>query len=192
MNIAQLHIYQQPGLIAIQQDLGGMAIKQPQAEQEIRTEHVQVEIERRRGGLQIDQSKAWAAYGLMKTRELRSKIYSQVQQIALQAIARYVQDGNRLAAIHQPGDALVELAKESSQRGLTPLDYTGPARYDNVDIDYVPDQLFISFSGGQAHIHTQPQKPIMKHIPAQTEIRMKQYPSIRFEVTIGERVDRYY
>lgn len=189
MNIAQLHIYQQRGQISIKQDAGGVAIKQPQAKIQMRTEPLVVDIDRVERGLSIDQSKAWAAYGLMKTGELRSKIYSQVQNIAYQAIAKYAQDGDRLAAIHKPGDAIVELAKQANT-DLIPIDYTGPARYDNVDVSYVPDELSTSFRGGEVHYHAQPQKPIIKRIPAYVEMGMKQYPSIRFEVR-GANVNQY-
>lgn len=189
MNIAQLHIYQQYGQISIKQDHGQIAIRQPQAKTQMRTEPLTVNIDKVERGLSIDQSKAWAAYGLMNPTELTNKISSQVQGIAYQAIAKYAQDGDRLAAIHKPGDAIVELAKQVST-DLYPIDYTGPARYDNVDVSYVPDELSTTFRGGDVHYHAQPQKPIIDHIPAYVEVGMKQYPSIRFEVQ-GSNVNQY-
>lgn len=190
MQLVRLEVYQQHGQIAIQQELGRAEINYRHAEQQIRTDHLQVQIDVHKGGLNIDQSKAWAALGLMKTSELRQKIYTEVEQIALQAIAKYVQDANRLLAIHQPGDALVELAKQRAHANLIPIDYTGPARYDNVAIDYQPDRLSISFTGGTVHIQANPQQPTFQYMPGHTVISMKEYPSIRFEVK-GNYVDRW-
>lgn len=190
MQLARLEIYQQHGQIAIQQDLGGAAVGYRHAKLQMKTEQLQVQIDVQKGGLSIDQSRAWAALGLMKPQELRQKIYTEVEQIALQAIAKYVQEANRLLAIHQPGDPLVELAKERVSANLTPIDYTGPARYDNVEIDYQPDQLSISFTGGKVHIQAQPREPIFQYQPSHTQIGMKQYPFIRFEVK-GTHVDRW-
>jgi hypothetical protein len=186
--IPQLQITQTYGQISIRQDHGGLEIQQPRARLDISTQKPVVEVDRIKGNLEIDQSKAFAAYGIMSPIEVTSRIYSEVRNIALQAIAKKAQDGDRMAAIHQSTDVIAELAAEKSIQ-FSGMQFLGEASYDNVDISYTPDQLSFRPINGEVNIQVEPQKPMIERIPARVEIGMERYPSIQISLT-GQHIDQ--
>jgi hypothetical protein len=186
--IPQLQITQTYGQISIRQDHGGVEMQQPRAKLDISTERPVVEVERAKGKLEIDQSRAWAAYGMMSPIEVTSRIYSEVRNIALQAIAKKAQEGDRMAAIHQSTEVIAELAAEKSIE-FVEMEYFGEASYDNVDVSYTPDQLSFRPIDGTVNIQATPQKPIIERVPAQVTIGMEKYPSIQISVA-GQHIDQ--
>jgi hypothetical protein len=188
MRIPQLQITQTFGQISIRQDHGGVDIQQPRAKMDIYIDKPVVEIERAKGRLEIDQSKALAAYGMMSPIEMTSRIYSEVRNIALQAIAKKAQDGDRMAAIHQSTDVIAQLAAEKSIE-FSEMQYFGEASYDNVDISYTPEQLSFHPINGAVNIQVEPQKPVIERVPAKVTIGMEHYPSIQISVA-GQHIDQ--
>jgi hypothetical protein len=188
MKIPQLQINQAFGQISIRQDHGGVKIQQPKAKVNITTENPRVEIERSEGELTIDQSKAWAAYGLINPVELTRSIADQARSMAYQAMAKKAQDGDRMAAIHQSTDVIAELAQEKFSQ-THELRVAKAASYDNVDIFYTPDQLTFRPMKGSVNVQVQPQKPIIERVPSQVMIGMERYPSIQISWA-GQHIDQ--
>jgi hypothetical protein len=188
LRIPQLQITQTYGQISIRQDHGGVEIQQPRAKMDVTTERPRIEIERVKGKLEIDQSKAWEAYGIMSPIEVTSRIYSEVRNIALQAIAKKAQEGDRMAAIHKSTNVIPELAAEKSIEFLE-MEYFGEASYDNVDVSYTPDQLSFRPINGEVNIQVEPQKPLIERVPAKVTIGMERYPSIQITVA-GQHINQ--
>lgn len=188
MNIPKLQISQTYGSISIRQDHGGLEIKQPRAKVEMITENPRLEIERSEGNLSIDQSKAWAAYGMINPIELTTSIAEQARNMGYQAIAKKAQDGDRLAAIHRSTDVIAELAHEKFFQSHE-LRIAKEASYDNVDVYYTPDQLTFRPIKGSVNIQIDPQKPTIEYIPSQVTIGMERYPSIQISWA-GQNIDQ--
>jgi hypothetical protein len=185
--ISQLQVTQTFGQISIQQDHGGVRIQQPKAKMEINTRDPLINMDRSEGKLEIDQSKAWAAFGLMNPLKLNSKINTQIRGKFNQTIAGIAQAGDRLAAIHKSTNVISELAKESTRKSYK-LNYTGEASNSNVDISYTLDKLNSDLIEGTVTIDAVAQRPLIERVPAKTMIGMERYPAINVD-WLGKNID---
>jgi hypothetical protein len=185
--VSQFQITQTFGQISIQQDHGGVRIQQPEAKMEINTKNPLISMDRAKGKLEIDQSKAWSALGIMNPLKLNSKLHSQIRGKFNQTIAEIAQAGDRLAAIHKSTNVISELAKESTRKSYK-LDYTGEASNSNVDISFTSDKLNINLIEGTVTIHIEAQQPLIERVPAKTLIGMERYPAINID-WLGKNID---
>ncbi|WNR44693.1 DUF6470 family protein [Paenibacillus roseipurpureus] len=175
--IPQLQIHQQPALIGIDADLGTLEMKQPRPTYEMQVDRPKQEIRQPRGELEIDQSRAWDALGEGPILEAMNRIYSQCKNVALQGIARIVENGNRMAAIHEPGNAIAEIAHQLVFDHQE-FDYYGEASYDNVDITYMAHKPEITVTEGKVNVNTHVNPPEVDYNRGKLDIYMRQYPSI--------------
>lgn len=176
-SIPQIQIRQQPALIGIDADLGTQDIKQPQATYEMQIDPPKLEMHQPQGDLQIDQSRAWDALGMGPIFESMSRIYTQSKDIALQGIARIVENGNRMAAINLPGNAFAEIAKQLTFEHPE-FDYYGEASYDNVDITYTAHKAEINVIEGKVNVNAQVNPPEISYNRGKLDIYMQQYAKV--------------
>lgn len=182
ISIPKMQIKQETALIGIDADLGTQDIKQPRPTYEMQTERPQQDIRQPRGELEIDQSRAWDALGQGPILQAMSRIYSQCHDIAMQGIAKIVEDGNRMAAINLGGNPIAEIAKELSTEH-SEFDYYGEASIDNVDITYTPHQAEINLTNGKININVQVNAPEIEYNRGKLDIYMKQYPKVEINVS---------
>jgi hypothetical protein len=175
-----VQIRQQFAKIGIDADLGTQLIEQPRATMEMKRIPPRQSIEQPRGVLEIDQSKAWDALALCGTLEMLHRIYDQGPAIALETIARIAQTGDRLAAIHLPGDPIPEIAAEQSRVVFGEYQFAGPASYDNVDITYTARKPIIEVQDGEWQVRIQANPVKHTYIRGKLDIYMRQYPSVTF------------
>lgn len=175
--IPQIQIYQQSAKIAFDADLGTWDMKQPRATVEQRTTPPRLEIHSPSGELSIDQSKARDALGIGGHLEATHRIYSQMRQIAMEGIARRVQEGSRLAAIHIDANPFAEIARTNAFR-RSELQYTGPASYDNVELEYRAHPPEIQFIEGRVDRDVQVNHPILHYTRGKLDIYMQQYAKV--------------
>lgn len=83
-----LQIRQSPAVIGIDADLGTYSITQPKAEVDITTTPGKLTVQSFRPELTIDQSRAWAAYNGGNMLDMNKRIYSGIQHLYLQGIAK--------------------------------------------------------------------------------------------------------
>lgn len=178
-SIPTIQIRQYPAKLSIDADLGKQNIRQPRATMELQTEQPKVEIRQPRGELKIDQSKAWDALGLGNILESMHRIASEAHRVALQGVARIVDNGNRLAQIHLDTNPIADNAEQLRFEHFE-FDYYGPASYDNVDITYRANKPEIQPVEGKVRLHTQPNKPEIDYIRGKLDIYMVQYPRVEF------------
>ncbi|MCZ8514874.1 DUF6470 family protein [Paenibacillus filicis] len=177
MSIPHIQIRQQYGQLGIDAELGKLDIKQPQATFEITTERPKLDIHAEQGVLYVDSSKAWDALGHGPALETMSKIYSRAHEVAMQGIARIVEEGNRLAAIHEGGNAIAEIAKEKGAEFFE-FEFMGDASVNNVDMHYVPGKLDIQVHEGKVNINTYPNPPEINYTRGKLDFYMMQYPKV--------------
>jgi len=177
LHIAQIQIRQQYARIGIDADPGRFEIRQPPATLEMRTTNPKVLIEQPKGDLYIDQSKAWDALGLGGSLRVMDTIYSSARDIAMQGIAKIVDRGNRLAAIHQGGNPIADIGLEASYR-FREYDFAGEASYDNVDIHYVAQKPIIDVVEGKVEISAHPNRPEVNYQRGKLDIYLQQRESL--------------
>ncbi|MDQ0902945.1 DUF6470 family protein [Paenibacillus sp. V4I7] len=178
-SIPQLQIRQQPALIGIDADLGTQDIRQPKATYEMKTDRPQLEIHQEPGDLQIDQSRAWDALGMGPILEAMSRIYTQSKDVALQGIARIVENGNRMAAIHLHGNPIADIAKQLTFEHPE-FDYYGEASFDNVDITYTPFKAEINVIEGKINVNAQINQPEITYNRGKLDIYVRQYAKVEY------------
>jgi len=181
MLIPQIHFKQTPARLGIDADLGTQDIKQPRAQYEMKTTRPKQDIQSPHGELEIDQSQAWDALGLGNILESLQRIYSQSKQLAIQAVAKKVQEGNRMAASSYTGENVIaSLAKESTTEGSNGVDFYGEASFLNVHERYTAHKPEINTTPGSVEINTQPSAPIINYNRGKLDIYMAQWHSIEF------------
>lgn len=179
MAIGQIQIHQQSALIGIQIRPAEQRIEQPQATIDMHQIPAKLSIEQPMGVLEVDQGRAWDALGLANNLEVSSRIYSQAKDIALQGIARRMQEGRQLGDIaHVKSNPAPEMAKDWREKG-PPLPVAGAASIDNVDVSFTPGKLQISVEQGGVELNVTPNRPIHEYTPGKAEIYMRQYASVQ-------------
>jgi len=163
--------------IGIDADAGSFDIQSPKATFEFETELPKVEIRSFQGQLRIDQSKAWDGLGLGGTVETLNRIYSNTKQIFLQGIARRVEQGDHLAAIHLNTNAIADNAEQITTE-RPEFNTVGEAAYDNVDVSYTQRKPEITAVEGKVHANIVANSPKMQYIRGKLDIYMLQYPKV--------------
>jgi len=177
--LPQIQISQQYGRIGIDADPGQLDIQQPKAKQELTTTPAKLEIDANPGQLIIDNSGWHDALGHGPTLQAFNRIYSECRNIAMQGIAKIVEDGNRMAAIHTGENAIAALAQESTKDiDFYEFMYMGEASYDNIDIQYEPGPFHIQFEPAKVEHRVTVNPPIINYHRGKLDIYMLQYPKL--------------
>lgn len=178
--LPQIQIHQQYGRIGIDADPGRLEIEQPQATQELRTTPSKLEIHSEPGKLQIDNTRWQDALGYGPALEVMNRIYSEERSIGLQAIAKIVEDGNRMAAIQTGENAFASLAEGNVGQQIEVFKdaVLGEASLDNIDISYVPGVLDIQFEAAKMEHNVTVHAPIIDYQRGKLDINMIQYPKV--------------
>jgi len=151
--------------------------RQPRADVQMRQVSAQQSITSPRGELTIDQSRAWDALGVGPVREAMNRIYDQAQSIFLQNLARKVEQGNRLAAIHTGGNPIADNAQELLF-SFPEFDYYGYASSGNVDFRYVAHQAIIDVELGGVEMQAQANSPELYARQGNMNFYMIQYAKV--------------
>ncbi|MBU9706443.1 hypothetical protein KSP24_05800 [Paenibacillus sp. AK121] len=177
--IPMLQIRQTPAILHIDADPGQYSIRQPSADMELKTRRAQLEIHQYQPQLTIDQSAAFSAYNGGNYLEMNNRIYSGLPQIFLQAIAHKVEQGNRMAAIHIPGNTVANVFGEDTETHVLP-EFRGPASMDNVDIHVETRAPDITYTPAVSEMHVTVNRPEIEYTRGKLEIYMQQYPSVAY------------
>ncbi|HEY0829363.1 MAG TPA: DUF6470 family protein [Bacilli bacterium] len=182
----QIQIRTQPARLGIDADMGQLDMTQPKAAFEMETTPATLDIRQPQGEMEIDYRKAWDALGAGDHLETMQKIYSQMPNIALRGIARIVEDGNRMAAIHLRRNVIADLASEVRVT-FPEIQYVGEASYDNVDVYYTARKAEIHVIEGGVDLRTHPNRPEINYHRGKLDIYVMQHAKI--EIT-PPRIDR--
>lgn len=174
-----LQIRQTPAVIGIDADLGTLSISQPKAELHITTTPGELTVQSSRPKLTVDQSRAWAAYHGGNMFEMNKRIYSGIQQLYLQGLARKVEQGNRMAEFFRPGNSIAEVYGTDTEPNSFP-ETRGPASFDNVDVRIETRMPRISFRAAHVDVEIEPHRPEIEYTRGKLNIYMQQYASVQF------------
>ena len=181
MHLLRLSIQQTYGQIGIETALAQTDIHSPPGQLIIEQPSAILDIYSPRGELTVDSSDALAAYARGGTVRWGNFIYTQMKGVALQAIAKIVDEGNRMAQISNPRNAFAEIAQSWNEHFK--IDNTEPASFNNVKLDYKAHAPEIRFEPQHPLIQYEPQKPDVQYIPGKVDIYMKQMYSIDMSVS---------
>ncbi|NEN85109.1 DUF6470 family protein [Paenibacillus elgii] len=182
MDLLRLSIRQAFGQIGIQTQNATTDIRSPMGQLSIEQQPAQMDFHSEPGELSIDSSAAWSALGSGPHLEWLNSIYSQLPNIALQGIAKIVENGNRMAQIHNPRNAFAEIAQNAFSDD-SPIEYVGPASNMNVKVHYEARPAVTNIEPGKVNIEYTPMKPEVQYNPGRVEIYMKQMNWIDIQVT---------
>ncbi|AIQ55156.1 DUF6470 family protein [Paenibacillus sp. FSL R7-0331] len=174
-----LQIRQTPAVINIDADPGTYSISQPKAEVNISTTPGRLDVESSRPKLTIDQSQARAAYNGGTVLEMNERIYSGIQQLYLQGIARRMEQGTRMAEFFKPGNTIAEIYGTDTEPNSFP-NPCGPASYDNVDIRFDTSAPQLNYRPAEVNIQVDRHEPEIEYTRGKLDIYMQQYASVEF------------
>jgi hypothetical protein len=177
MPIIQLR--QQYAKIGIDADhVGKQDIRQPRPDFQITTNNAKLDTTYRQGEQTIDQSGSWEALGKGNVFQFTRRVADEAKSLALQGIAKRVEIGNRLAAIHKGGSPIADMARESVFEDFK-INYEGPFSTHSVNIDYTPNRPEVQFEPGKVDVKVQVNSPEISYTPGKLDIYMLQKNSIQ-------------
>lgn len=173
----------QLGKIGIESLLGQFDIKSSPPEMEVQSTRVQLSAPTPLPDLDIDSSRMWAALDGGNTMEFWNRIYSQMPEIALQAIGKIVEEGNRMGDLRIKLNPIPDIALEGMLEGAPDVQIFGPAAPDNVDIQFTINKPDIQVQPGTLDIRIQTRKPEINYNRGYVRIYMEKYPEVNFQVS---------
>lgn len=174
-----LQIRQTPALIGMDSERGTFSITQPNPEVKLSTTPAELTIQSSHSELTIDQTQARAAYNGGSMFDLNKRIYSGIQQLYLQGIAKKVEQGNRMAEFFRPGNTIAEVYGTDTEPNSFP-EILGPASYDNVDFHFEMSAPQIYFKAATLDIQVEINHPEIEYHRGKLNIYMQQYASVSF------------
>ena len=175
--IPQLQIRQQPSLLSIESTKASLTMQQQRPDFSIETKQADLQIEQPAPTMEIDQHDAWRAYKGGHPLEMNQQIYSNLQGLFLQALAKKVEQGNQLAEFHKPGNTIAEVYGGDWKRDPF-VEFRGPASYDNVRIHVQRNNPVIQAQANAPQISARAYRPDVQFQPGNLNIQVKQYASV--------------
>jgi hypothetical protein len=188
MELLRLSIRSTPARIGIESPRGELSIKSPQDQLEINSPPVDMQIQQPHGELLIDSSAAWLALSMGGPIETTRMLTAQAYERTLQAIAKIVQEGNRMKQISNHSNAITEIATQAMADDSEGLRVAGPASNMNVKMQYTAYPAEIETTPRHPQIEYHVAKPEINYTPHKVNIYMEQINSIRMWVS---RYDLY-
>lgn len=172
-----IQIRQQYAKINFDADLGQYEIRQPRPYFEMHTTKPQLDVTPQKGELTIDQSRAFEGYGVGPHLDWLKSIYSESKNVALQGIARRVENGNRMWAIHIKTDPIPEIAAREAFMDVNVV-FPGPVSYHPVETKYTPKRPIVKFEYGDVHVDSHPNPPEIEYHKGKFELYQVQKASV--------------
>ncbi|MFD0714958.1 DUF6470 family protein [Paenibacillus sp. GCM10027626] len=182
MRLPIIQATSQQGKIAIESELGHYNIRSRPADLQIETTRPQISASTPAPDLDIDSSRMWEAFNGGKPEVFWNKIYSQMPEIALQAIARIVERGNQMGDLRIQRNPIPDLAYEAAFEPKAPLQIFGPATPHNVDIHFTVHKPDVEVTPGRVDVRVQVNRPEIEYQRRDVKVTMEQYPRVQFYV----------
>lgn len=190
MKLASIHISTVSAKLGVQKEPTSMEIRQPMADMTMRQPQADIQYRQKDAEIRIDQSEAFADAGLKPISQHIQEWAAKGRQQALEATAKAARQGDQLMNIAKGGSGTIQrIAKENSEDPIREVNIGFmPSSPSRVKIDYIPGELDIKINQKSPEIEIKPNYPIIKVRPGDTDIYLKQKPSILFSV-VGLNID---
>lgn len=164
MQFPRIQIQQGFSKLALETSRGQWSIKQPRPTLNLHQDPGKLDIERSKPILEADATKAWSALGKVKIEEFIDRVSHSAFESSMQNIAEIAQAGDRMMEFHQPGNAFAEIARQNALKDR-PIEFMGPAGYDNVDITFTPGTISMRYVPGGVSANPVIYKPTVEYTP---------------------------
>ena len=178
----QMRISTQPTRLATTTRPASLNMHSRPAQVQMKTTDSQLTIQQGAGELTIDCSACRAAIGFYSPEELIRELAQKGQQAAQEAAVQYVQDGDRLARISNPGNTVAQLATDRNTSRMQPLSITLAAT-PPPEISYQPTPTQVSWSPSQLRYQVQPADIKGTYTPGVVDTQVTQYAGINIRST---------
>jgi hypothetical protein len=176
--IPQIQIHQQYGILGFKADPATLTIEQPPATIVMHTKQAIEHIQQPNGELKIDQSRLWDALGTGGVLAMNKRVADQMFGIAVDAIAKIVEVGNRMADMTNPNNTIPQIAYDNAFEPLPPIQYVGEASFLNVSEEYTPSPPIINPELGSVNLQVTPNRPVIESQRGQFNAYMVQRNSV--------------
>lgn len=187
-----LQINQTSALIGIDRIPGSMEMRTQNARLEMTHKEAKVNIESELPKVIIDQYECFAECGLKNSRDLNEEINQRAYQQLMEYIGGTAEDGDMLAAIHNKGNAVAQIAQRKSivehEFGMVTMPTSRPRIEVTGSLSFNPEPNGQGIHNGVEGTYT-PGKVDYNYTPTQIKISMRQYNSISFNYT-GNNIDQ--
>lgn len=188
-------ISQTPAIIGIDRTTPSrLEINTQDAQLKLHQKHAKVNIETELPVVEIDQYEAFASSGLKNNRDLIKEAAQKGYQQAMEFIAKYAADGNRLAAIEKGGNPMADIVARDAfperEFGVVAMPSAGPrfsVRGGTIKFD--PEKNGEGIHNGVEGNYI-PGDVNFRYTPAGVNIYLRQHNSINIKYQ-GTRVDTY-
>ncbi len=177
----QIRMQSTNALIEINTSKGSFDIQQPKADLSIEQPKAEMTIDRTPSNLSIDQIKAREDVDLKSARKRIEEAAQLGKRAVLEGIARRVSDGDELMRIENKGNPIPAQAKRNSEGPEKKFGIGWIPSAGSVEIDYTPGKVDINWKRNKPIIESSQNKPIINYNPAQVEIKLKQYNSLKID-----------
>ncbi|GIO12280.1 hypothetical protein J19TS2_18350 [Cohnella xylanilytica] len=179
MSTPFLSIQSQRGLISVESEPARLDIHRTPPDIQVESTDPVVEAHNAPGELVIDQTDSWNALNGGKPEAFWQRIYSQYKEIALQNLQKIVEDGNRVGDLRDRVNPIPEMALEEFVEGAPDLQVYGPATADNVDIQYIPNDVNLTVvRPGDVRVDVQTHPLKIAYHPGKVTVSVQQYPKV--------------
>lgn len=191
LNISQTH-----AKIGIDTTPARFSIESHGATLKIQQKYAQLDIQSTLPKVEIDQYEAFASAGLKNSLDLAKSENEKGKQRTLEYIGKLVSDGDALAAIENGSNAVAEIAlSDSFKPNNYNIDFLPKARPDisliEGEMNINPEE--VDFKGVQDAVEFSctPAQLKLYYTPAQVEVFLAQYASIKCSYSSDKGIDVY-
>jgi len=181
MKLPQIRLESQWARISLSSTPPQQTIEQPQAELDIQSSKIEMEIHRKPSKLTIDQTKAWEDMDLKHVFRRIEEYADNGYQDWLNGLARIAEQGNELMKIEDGGNPIATQAKTNSESPMKEFNVGWVPSHFSVKIDYDPGKVDIEWKTQPAINNSKPKKPIVEYTPGSVNIEMEQKANIKVD-----------
>ncbi|NMC31977.1 MAG: hypothetical protein GYA36_05885 [Veillonellaceae bacterium] len=177
----QVRISTQPMVLSMQSRPATLELQSRRSEVQIASEPARLNVQPSEVRLTVDNSAGRQALGLYDAAGFSAQVAQQGAEAAQQAVAQYVQNGNRLAQISSSASSVAQLSTDQTASRLQATSITWTYKPPpEVRFDVTP--LALEWSEPQLRYQVQPADLSGSYTPGEVDIRLAQYANIDIQV----------
>ena len=177
----QVRISTQPTMLSLQTRPAALDLRSQRAQMKISTELAQLDVQQSAVRLNVDNSACREARGLYDSSAFSDRMAQQGREGLQNAIAQYVQTGNRLAEISSPANTVVQLVTDRNMNQMQPFSIDwGFVPKPDIRFDIQPQEM--AWSEPQLRYQVQPDDVMGTYTRGEVDIQVAQYADIDIRV----------
>ena len=177
----QVQISTQPTRLALQTRDASLDLRSQRAQMRISRQNAQVDVRQSEVRLNVDNSACRAARGNYDSAGFSDQMAQQGREGLRNAIAQYVQTGNRLARISSSANTVVQMVTDRNTAQTQPFSI-GWGFVPRPEIRFDVQQLSMNWSAPQLDYQVQPADVTGTYTRGEVDIQVSQYADIDIRV----------